>query len=84
MECFAGKSLTVHQVARQAWQWAKSQGVTPPQIVSINCMSLKQPSNIFMRALSGFHTSEAEQPDEPLTFAGELLQHLSHSHTRLL
>lgn len=67
----AGKSLTVHEVARQTWRAVKRQGTAVPQVVSINCMSLKQPSAVFVRALAGFQISESEQADEPVTFAGK-------------
>ena len=66
----AGKSLIVHEVARQAWRAVKRQGTAAPQVVSINCMSLKQPSAVFMRALAGFQIIKSEQADEPVTFAG--------------
>lgn len=50
----AGKSLTVHEVARQCWAASLSRERERPTVVSINCMTLKQPNAIFGRALAGF------------------------------
>lgn len=53
--CAAGKTLTVHAVARAccAEVAAAFDGAPPPVLLSINCMSLANPTAVFARILAG-------------------------------
>lgn len=67
-----GKSLTTHEVAKQCWINAKTKSAAEglPSIVSINCMSLKQPGAVFMRALAGFQACDTKPQAQPITYPG--------------
>ena len=64
--------MTVHEVARQCWAAAATtcQGLASPTFVSINCMSLQQPSAIFRRALEAFQQGQASARD-PIIYSGK-------------
>ena len=49
----AGKTLTVHAVARAC----AKEALDPPVLLSINCMTLQTPSHVFRRILDGLSAS---------------------------
>lgn len=52
----AGKTLTVHAVARACAKEALD-AASPPVLLSINCMTLQAPSHVFRRILDGLSAS---------------------------
>ena len=52
----AGKTLTVHAVARSCAKEALDTA-SPPVLLSINCMTLQTPSHVFRRILDGLSAS---------------------------
>lgn len=53
----------MHEVAKKLWQTKKDIGKPEevPHILSINCMSLKQPTAVYGRALMGLQTKTTGQ-----------------------
>lgn len=70
-----GKTLTVHEVCREAVRWARAEKQPPVTVVSLNCMRLQEPKTIYLRV--GVR--------EPAGGSGRVgLVRAAHSHLHLL
>ena len=65
----AGKSLTVHEALRRTWRAERGAGRPAPHLVSINCMTLTQPAEVYARIAAGLAAPPAGA-DEPILYPG--------------
>lgn len=65
----AGKSLTVHEALRRSWRGERGAARPAPQLVSINCMTLAHPTEVFSRIAAGLSASAAGAAD-PIVYPG--------------
>ncbi|XVF68948.1 hypothetical protein PTKIN_Ptkin11bG0042000 [Pterospermum kingtungense] len=70
-----GKSLSMKKVKEQVMDWAKMEGLQPPEILEMNCTSLANTSEIFSKIL-GEH-----QPKKKTTSSTSPLQHLQNLYS---
>ena len=71
----AGKSLTVHEALRRTWRAERAAGRPAPRLVSINCMTLRQPTEVYARIAASLAAPPASA-DEPIAYPGAA--HLGH------
>ncbi|KAK9840798.1 hypothetical protein WJX81_005432 [Elliptochloris bilobata] len=65
----SGKSLTVHEALRRAWRAERNAGRPAPRLVSINCMTLAHPTEVFSRIAAGLAAPPADAAD-PIMYPG--------------
>lgn len=65
----AGKSLTIHEALRRSWRGERAAARPAPQLVSINCMTLAQPADVYARIAAGL-AAPPGTADEPITYPG--------------
>lgn len=65
----AGKSLTIHEALRRSWRGERAAARPAPQLVSINCMTLAHPTEVFSRIAAGLSASAAGSAD-PIIYPG--------------
>ena len=68
----AGKSLSVHEVARRFTRTGAAAG--QPVVISLNCMSLRQPRTVYKRILDGLiqsrNTGAHKNDSDPILYPG--------------
>ncbi|XWS53021.1 hypothetical protein CRYUN_Cryun11dG0122200 [Craigia yunnanensis] len=70
-----GKSLSMEKVRQQVIDWAKMEGLQPPEVLEMNCTSLANTSEIFSKIL-GKH-----QPKKKIMGSTSPLQHLQNLYS---
>ncbi|KAJ4700935.1 Cell division control protein [Melia azedarach] len=71
-----GKSLSLEKVRQSLFDWSKEAGLQPPDLLSMNCTSLINTSEIFSKILFNL------QPKKKLNGSTSALQHLQNLYSQ--
>ncbi|XP_042040624.1 cell division control protein 6 homolog B-like [Salvia splendens] len=72
-----GKTLSMEKIKVMLVDWANKEGVQPPDVLSINCTTLANMSEIFSKILGQTHSGKKPSPTSSL----QQLQKLYSQHT---